>query len=127
MEEIPKDLPVCHICGSSESGFFCEKNGHKLYDCTQCDFTFVHPIPKDLAKIYGENYFKNDGTDKEKGSAGYTDYDKDKEPMREVFELYLKKLEQLAPTSNNRLPGASCSSFFKYSSNTSRIGSLSLS
>ena len=97
MDETPKDLPVCHICGSSETGFFCEKNGHKLYDCKQCDFTFVHPIPKNLAEIYGESYFKNDGTDKEKGTAGYTDYDKDKEPMREVFELYLKKLEALAP------------------------------
>lgn len=93
MEEERKEIPVCHICGSDETGFFCEKNGHTLYDCKKCDFTFVHPIPKNLADIYGADYFKNDGA----GSAGYTDYDKDKEPMREVFELYLKKLEDLAP------------------------------
>ena len=91
------EIPVCHICGSSETGFFCEKNGHRLYDCKNCDFTFVHPIPKNLAQIYGENYFKKNNQDDSTGEPGYTDYDKDKEPMREIFELYLKKLEQLAP------------------------------
>ncbi len=90
------ETPLCHICRSQDVQFFCEKNGHRLYDCTQCDFTFVFPVPDNLAAIYGEEYFKNEG----KADAGYTDYDKDKEPMRPVFELYLKKLAGLTEGRN---------------------------
>ena len=88
--------PICHICHSQDVRFFCEKNGCKLYDCMKCGFTFVFPIPDDLASIYGAEYFKNEG----KADAGYTDYDKDKEPMRPVFELYLNKLAQLTEGRN---------------------------
>lgn len=86
--------PICHICGSHNVRFFCEKNGYKLYDCMICDLTFVHPLPEDLQMIYTEEYFKNSG---KKETSGYTDYDKDKEPMRPVFALYLQKLSVLAP------------------------------
>lgn len=92
--EMTEIKPVCHICGSRDVRFFCEKNGYKLYDCSNCDLTFVHPIPDDLEAIYSEEYFKNSG---KKETSGYTDYDKDKEPMRPVFELYLKKLAVLTP------------------------------
>lgn len=84
----------CHICGSTDIRFFCKKNGYKLYDCNLCGLTFVHPIPKDLTAIYTEDYFRN--VDK-KNSHGYTDYDKDKEPMRRVFINALKKIEAIAP------------------------------
>lgn len=54
---------------------------------------FVHPTPspETLKAVYSSQYFKNEG----KNNFGYTDYDKDKEPMRGVFELYLEKLEHL--------------------------------
>lgn len=84
--------PVCHICGSHDVRFFCAKGGHDLYDCTECGLTFVHPIPGNLGAIYSEEYFKNTGVN---DTMGYTDYDKDKEPMRPVFELYLDKLARL--------------------------------
>ncbi len=99
MELPPADIlaqPVCHICHAQDVRFFCEKNGYTLYDCIKCGFTFVFPIPEDLASIYSAEYFKNEG----KADAGYTDYDKDKEPMRPVFELYLDKLAQLTTGRN---------------------------
>jgi 2-polyprenyl-3-methyl-5-hydroxy-6-metoxy-1,4-benzoquinol methylase len=91
-----KIKPTCHICESQDVQFFCEKKGYRLYDCNKCRFTFVFPIPDDLAAIYAQNYFKNEG----RSDAGYTDYDKDKEAMREVFELYLKKLAALTSGRN---------------------------
>lgn len=87
--ETPEIKPICHICGSRDVQLFCEKNGHKLYDCNECTLTFVYPIPDNLGAIYAEDYFKNEG---KKEGGGYTDYDKDKAPMRPVFELYLDKL-----------------------------------
>jgi hypothetical protein len=88
--------PTCRICGSQDVQFFCDKKGYRLYDCDKCHFAFVFPIPEDLAAIYAENYFKNEG----RSDAGYTNYDKDKEAMREVFELYLKKLAALTSGRN---------------------------
>lgn len=90
------ETPTCHICKGTDVRFFCEKNGHTLYDCNACGFTFVYPIPNDLAAIYTQEYFKNGG----KADAGYTDYDKDKEPMHSIFELYLAKLAALTPGRN---------------------------
>jgi 2-polyprenyl-3-methyl-5-hydroxy-6-metoxy-1,4-benzoquinol methylase len=88
--------PICHICGSSDVEFFCKKNGYELFECKQCTLLFVYPIPSNLAEIYTEDYFKNQG----KQEAGYTDYDKDKEPMREIFQLYLNKLSLLISGRN---------------------------
>ena len=84
--------PPCALCRSTETTFFGEKNGHKLYCCLTCELMFVHPIPKNLSDVYGKEYFK-----KEAGNTfhGYTDYDKDKEPMRSVFEKYLARAEKL--------------------------------
>lgn len=47
-------------------------------------------MPNDLADIYTEDYFRNVN---KKSSHGYTDYDKDKEPMRGAFEWALAKIE----------------------------------
>lgn len=87
-------VPPCHVCGTPNARFFAEKNGHKLYTCPHCKLLFVHPTPEDLAAIYNKEYFRNEGR---KGSFGYTDYDKDKEPMRPVFEKLLLRLETSAP------------------------------
>ncbi len=53
-------------------------------------------IPEDPAFIYSAEYFKNEY----KADAGYTDYDKDKEPMCPVFEIYLNKLARLTVRRN---------------------------
>lgn len=59
-------------------------------------FVFPTPSKEVLEKIYEEDYFSNKG----KSEFGYTDYDKDKEPMRLVFELYLDKLSRLTSGRN---------------------------
>lgn len=85
---------ICPICGLGVNKLFCEKNNHKIYNCGNCDIAFVWPIPDNLKTIYQESYFKNNAG--EKKEFGYADYDKDKEPMKEVFNLYLKKISGLA-------------------------------
>jgi 2-polyprenyl-3-methyl-5-hydroxy-6-metoxy-1,4-benzoquinol methylase len=52
----------------------------------------VDPIPNNLDKIYGENYFHATGAQE----FGYSDYDRDKEPMRHIFEQYLDTFEQFS-------------------------------
>jgi 2-polyprenyl-3-methyl-5-hydroxy-6-metoxy-1,4-benzoquinol methylase len=85
-------IPPCHICGGQHIVFFSEKNGFRMYQCMNCDLMFVSPMPtsQDLAAMYTEEYFKN--IDK-KDSHGYTDYDRDKEPMRRAFVRALQKIE----------------------------------
>lgn len=54
---------------------------------------FVWPVPDNLQDIYGEVYYKGHSSNNE--AFGYSDYEKDKEPMREVFIDYLKKIEKI--------------------------------
>jgi len=49
-------------------------------------------VPRNLSDIYKKEYFKNT---KQKDDFGYVDYDQDKEPMREGFISYLKRVEDL--------------------------------
>ncbi len=90
-------FPICDVCGTN-SQFFCTKNDYDVYACKKCGFTFVYPLPStaDLEALYSADYFSNKGD-----GFGYTEYDKDKEPMRSVFALYLTKLRKL--TKGNRL------------------------
>ena len=81
----------CPFCGSS-TRLFGTKKGFDLFECSSCTLMFVHPIPKNLEEIYGKEYFKKDEA---KTPHGYTDYDKDKEPMRRIFESYIGKCEKL--------------------------------
>ncbi len=82
----------CRLCGA-QAVWFGTKEGYDLFDCLSCRFLFVAPIPANLAGIYAETYFRNPtGT---KDTCGYTDYDKDKEPMRHIFALYIAKLALL--------------------------------
>lgn len=85
---------ACPICGEVDIKRFCRKNNYEIHNCGNCDIAFVWPIPENLKTIYQESYFKNNAG--EKKEFGYADYDKDKEPMKEVFNLYLKKISGLA-------------------------------
>ena len=82
---------ICPICHSDKIKLFGKKNNYKLYRCSDCILVFVYPKPESLDKIYDKDYFKNEGNKRH----GYADYDQDKEPMKDVFILYLKKLEKL--------------------------------
>lgn len=84
----------CLICSSEKIKIFCEKNNYILYACQNCDVVFIWPMPDDLSEIYKKEYFKSNSQTK---SFGYTDYDQDKEPMREIFMHYLKRFEHLTP------------------------------
>jgi len=81
---------ICPICGSIKNKFFCEKNKYKIYNCENCEVGFVYPVSNNLEKIYGENYFSGN----EEGR-GYVDYDRDKKPMKKIFENYLDKFKKL--------------------------------
>jgi len=83
---------ICPICHSHNTSFYCKKNNCELSRCGDCDLVFVHPVPSDFGAIYGKQYFKNESG---AGDFGYTDYDADKEPMREVFLNYIEKMEGL--------------------------------
>jgi len=82
----------CPICKSDKNKIYGKKNGFVLHLCKDCEVIFVWPIQDNLQEIYKENYFKNtDGK-----HCGYVDYDRDKEPMKEIFIAYLKTLENIS-------------------------------
>ncbi len=82
----------CPICDSEKINNYASKNGYRLYQCLDCDLVFVWPIPVNVSKIYGKQYFK---ANKKEKSAGYIDYENDKEPMKRVFENCLDEFEKL--------------------------------
>jgi len=86
----------CPICQTDKIKYYSSKNDYKLYRCLKCNLVFVWPIPADLNNIYNKEYFKNESG----GSFGYSDYDRDKEPMREIFAAYIKRIENLTAGRN---------------------------
>jgi len=82
---------ICPVCGADNNKIFVKKNGHILRVCKVCRLIFVWPIPKNLEEIYKKEYFKGS----EKKDFGYTNYDEDKEPMKNIFIFYLKKFKRL--------------------------------
>lgn len=86
----------CPICQTNKIKYYSSKNNYKLYRCLKCNLVFVYPIPSDSEGIYNKEYFKNESG----GSFGYSDYDQDKEPMREIFVSYIRKIEDLVAGRN---------------------------
>ena len=84
---MPSDPVPCKLC---QAAAVCAgaKNTFRLFRCGKCGLLFVHPVPEDLLEIYNDRYFSG-ATE----GHGYTDYDRDKEPMRPVFEEYLQRIE----------------------------------
>jgi SAM-dependent methyltransferase len=60
-----------------------------MVQCLYCGLIFVSPLPNETSHIYDKTYFT--GGD---GGYGYVNYDRDKEPMRMAFELYLEFMEK---------------------------------
>ena len=89
-------LRTCHICNSVETSRYCNKYNHTLYKCNNCGFIFVYPTPKNLGEIYKKDYFQ----ETKKQETGYTNYEKDKESMRHVFEKHLEKFSNLVEGRN---------------------------
>jgi 2-polyprenyl-3-methyl-5-hydroxy-6-metoxy-1,4-benzoquinol methylase len=78
----------CLACGEVLHTFFCTKRGHDLYKCSECSMLSLHPVPHQTDDIYGKDYFSGSTE-----GYGYVDYDEDKEPMRQTFHDYLRKIE----------------------------------
>jgi SAM-dependent methyltransferase len=83
--------PLCQ----SAARFFASKNQCAIYTCTSCAVQFVHPMPESV-DVYTEDYFSS-----AHGGFGYTDYDADKEPMRSVFEEYMRRIALLIPPAQH--------------------------
>ena len=87
---------TCHICGTIAREVF-SKNGYNIHTCPSCSLRFVHPIPEDTSSVYQKGYFVDKSGEH---NFGYTDYDSDKEPMRDVFVSYLRRIEDMVKGQN---------------------------
>jgi SAM-dependent methyltransferase len=86
------DKIICPICQSIKIKKYGIKNGYDLYDCANCDLMFVWPIPENLDKIYLQDYFVNSSNNQD---FGYTNYDQDKESMKDVFVKIIADFERM--------------------------------
>lgn len=96
----------CPSCGETENEEWGNKNGYTLVRCTPCGLIFASPLPSETTAVYDEAYFTNG-----KGY-GYVDYDRDKEPMRHAFELYLEYLENALGRKGKLLDVGAATGYF---------------
>lgn len=99
-------MTECPSCGKTGSKEWGNKNGHTLVRCDSCSLIFVSPMPVQTSDIYGEEYFAGGE------EHGYVDYDRDKEPMRDTFEIYLKKMEKTLGKKGKLLDVGSATGYF---------------
>ncbi len=90
-------MATCPICQQSEVQFYSQRHGYDLYDCNACQVFFVWPMPERVDDIYSIDYYKSTGEGK---SFGYSNYEQDKEPMRNIFVKSLHTLDQIAPVKS---------------------------
>ena len=96
----------CPSCGKTESKEWGSKNDYNMVSCASCGLIFVSPMPAETPAIYDETYFSGgDGH-------GYVNYDRDKEPMRRAFELYLKHMEKTLGRKGKLLDVGSATGYF---------------
>jgi SAM-dependent methyltransferase len=82
-------VATCPLCGSS-ARLWVTRFDHDVFRCS-CGLGFVYPLP-DATTIYNEDYFTG-----AKEGFGYTEYDRDKEPMRPTFVSFIEKFRTFAP------------------------------
>jgi dolichol-phosphate mannosyltransferase len=105
-QNIPHESIACPLCKTGKTKVFCEKNGYQIYVCAACRLKFVYPVP-DATAIYSRDYFFG-----ATGGFGYTDYDRDKEPMVPAFTEYLRRIEMLLPERGPLLDVGAATGFF---------------
>lgn len=97
---------LCPVCGHDINQPWGNKNKYELVRCNSCGLIFVSPLPSETPAIYNENYFSGgDGH-------GYVDYDRDKEPMRQAFELYLEHIEKALGRKGRLLDVGAATGYF---------------
>lgn len=84
---------ICPICYSAKNKLFGRKNNYDLWSCQECGLLFVWPVPRNLREIYSQDYFLSAAKN---SNFGYTNYDEDKESMRDTFIGIIKKLEKMS-------------------------------
>ncbi len=92
MESNKKTVLRCSVCCELDSFLYHTKNSQKIYKCNFCKSLFVYPVPSNLDSFYSENYFYKKENDT---SHGYSSYDNDKEPMKNVFIKEIERYESL--------------------------------
>src|SRR3954452_11248046 len=96
----------CTVCGN-EAVPLGTKRTFCLYRCRECLHMFVWPAPHNHLDIYCEEYFA--------GAChgfGYTDYDRDKQPMMPTFREYLRRIEAITPAKGTMLDVGAATGFF---------------
>lgn len=88
---------ICPVCAKQDIGFWFTKDQHNIHECYRCGTAFVFPASVSTVDIYGPKYFTGAS---ENNGFGYTDYDFDKEPMRESFSKFLFSIEGVLPEKN---------------------------
>lgn len=83
-------VAICHVCGGTSLRSWGRKHDFNHDICRDCGVIFLNPLPETVEHIYNDSYFVGS-----EGGYGYSNYDADKEAMREVFVDYLQRLEQL--------------------------------
>ncbi len=96
----------CLSCGKSENKNWGNKNGYNLAQCDHCGLIFVSPIPNESEDIYNKSYFAGGE------EFGYVDYDRDKEPMKHTFELYLDNMEHVLKRKGKLLDVGCATGYF---------------
>lgn len=96
----------CPACGVQDNKFWANKSGYNLVKCGSCDLIFVSPMPEETVAIYGEKYFASGEVH------GYVDYDRDKEPMRDTFHIYLDHIERALGRKGKMLDVGAATGYF---------------
>ncbi len=104
--DINYENTLCPSCDSVKSKKWGEKDGYTLVSCKGCNAVFVSMIPESTNSIYDKSYFVGGN------EHGYTNYDRDKEPMHETFELYLKHIERVIGRKGRLLDIGCATGFF---------------
>ena len=100
---------ICQVCGSEVVRLYFIKRGYKIYSCARCGSAFVFPMPENAGGVYNDKYF---GNPDQNDGFGYTNYDKDKEAMREVFISHLISLEKLVPPERSIFDVGAATGYF---------------
>lgn len=107
METDIKEKPsMCPLCAAVEPAFFMSKNRCSLYECKNCKFWFVYPMPK-LDEVYAQDYFTGAHS-----GFGYVNYDRDKKPMISTSEHYIKLIEKYSSARGKLLDIGAATGFF---------------
>jgi len=102
---------ACPMCASKSARLRFRDDPHALFDCAECDLTYVSPrVPEgDLIEdVYGESYWRST----EPRNGGYEDYRADADLYRRTFARRWKGLERHFPATGRALEIGCAAGYF---------------